>query len=330
MLILVIAGILTIAPIVSVMAQADTDNDGISDATEQELATLYAPYMHFASGENFYPTDPNYFIQNSQLFMKSDDSNVLVQVSPTATSIAQYKTGDYFLNNTLGNADQIAADYKLNRETFGDKIYAHVTRESGLTVVQYWFFYAYNPGTLNQHQGDWEMIQVVLDSTETPQYAVYSQHSAGEQASWSDVEKTDTTHPHVYVALGSHANYFRSYQGKIGAETDTVGNAYAITPQELTVIVLGEKGTGNHPATQDWLDYGGKWGNWAELADEYIGAAGPSGPGQAENSEKWNYPVTWGAGVTVVDQTWFSASLLVSYLPVIIIALYWFWRQSKH
>jgi hypothetical protein len=321
MLILIIAAILTIAPIITVVAQADTDNDGISDSKEQELATVYAPYMHFADGEKFYPTDPNYQIQNSQLFMKSGENNVLVLSSPTATSIAQYKTSDYFLNNTIGNGNQIAADYKLNREVFGDKIYAHVTRESGLTVIQYWFFYAYNPGTLNQHQGDWEMVQIVLDSSETPQYAVYSQHNAGQQAVWSDVEKADTTHPLVFVALGSHANYFRSYQGKIGAETDTVGDAYTLSPEALEIIILGEKGTGNHPATQDWLDYGGKWGNWAEVIDEYLGSAGPSGPGQAENAEKWTYPISWGAGTAVVDQTWFSASLLVSYLPVIIVVI---------
>jgi len=57
------------------------------------------------------------------------------------------------------------------------------------------------------------MMQIVLDATETPQYAVYSKHHAGEKAQWADVEKTDKTHPNVYVALGSRKllqNYLSS------------------------------------------------------------------------------------------------------------------------
>ena len=316
---IIILGLLVISPVTSIRAQGDLDNDGIPDAKEHQLALTYEPYLHFADGEKFFPTDANYHIENSRLYMKvDDDTNTLIENSPTATSIAQYTTEDYFLNNILGGFEEIAQDYAQRRESFGDKIYAHVTSESGLTVVQYWFFYAFNPGALNQHQGDWEMIQIVLDSTETPQYAVYSQHHAGQRAEWEDVEKADETHPRVYVALGSHANYFRSYQGKIGTESDTVGNAYTLKPEDLEIVILGEKGTANHPPSQDWLEFGGRWGNWAELADAFLGGAGPFGPGQGENMEKWVNPVSWGIDISLVDQTWFTISLLVFYLPYII------------
>jgi hypothetical protein len=317
-MVLLIVGLLASSPIASVIAQADSDNDGIPDSKEQQLALTYEPYLHFAAREKFFPTDVNYHIENSFLYMKVDDTNTLIENAPTATSIAQYTTEDYFLNNTLGGFEEIAQDYKQKRESFGDKIYAHVTSESGRIVVQYWFFYAFNSGTLNQHQGDWEMIEIVLDSTGAPQYAVYSQHNAGQRAEWKDVEKADGTHPGVYVALGSHANYFRSYQGKIGTESDTVGNAYTLKPEDLEVIVLGEKGTGNHPPSQDWLEFGGRWGNWARLVDAAVGSAGPSGPGQGENMEKWLSPVSWGIDRSLVDQTWFTISLLVFYLPYII------------
>jgi len=311
--VLLIVGLLLFSPIASVAAQ-DVDNDGIPDSKEKQLALKYEPYLHFAAGEKFFPTDANYHITNSELYeKKSDDSNELIERFPDVATIAQYTTENYFLNNTLGGYKEIAEDYKQNRESFGDKIYAHVTSEAGYIVVQYWFFYAFNPGTLNQHQGDWEMIEIVLDSTETPQYAVYSQHHAGEMADWKDVEKVDETHPRVYVALGSHASYFRSYQGKLGTESDIVGNAYTLKPEDLEIVYLGEKGTGKHPSSQDWLDFGGKWGNWAKLADAYMGAAGPSGPGQNENAEKWLNPVSWGSDKFQVNQTWFTASLIVFY-----------------
>ncbi len=318
--VLLIIGLLTFSPITSVVAQ-DSDNDGILDSKETQLALTYEPYLHFAAGEKFFPTDANYHIQNSVLYMKSDDTNTRIEQAPTPASIAQYTTGDYFLNNTLGGSEEIAQDYKQRRQSLGDKIYAHVTQEAEYIVVQYWFFYAFNPGTLNQHQGDWEMIQIVLDSTETPQYAVYSQHHAGEMAEWKDVEKADGTHPRVYVALGSHASYFNPYQGRIGTESDIVGNAYTLKPEDLEIIHLGEKGTGNHPSSQDWLEFGGRWGNWARRVDASLGAAGPTGPGQGENAEKWLNPVSWGSDKFLVNQTWFTASLFVFYLPYIIIAI---------
>jgi len=318
--VLLIIMLLTFSPVTNVAAQ-DSDNDGILDSKEEQLALTYEPYLYFASGEKFFPTDANYHIENSVLYIKSDDTNTLIESSPTLASIAQYTTGDYFLNNTLGGSKEIAQDYKQRRESLGDKIYAHVTSEAGYIVVQYWFFYAFNPGTLNQHQGDWEMIQVVLDSTETPQYAVYSQHHAGERAVWNDVEKVDGTHPRVYVALGSHASYFRPYQGKLGIESDILGNAFTLKPEDLEIVQLGEKGTGNHPSSQDWLEFGGRWGNWARRIDSSLGAAGPSGPGQGENAEKWLNPVSWGGDKFLVNQTWFTGSLLVFYFVYIFAAI---------
>ncbi|UCC58894.1 MAG: Vps62-related protein [Candidatus Bathyarchaeum sp.] len=318
--VLLIIMLLTFSPITNVAAQ-DSDNDGIPDLKEEQLALTYEPYLHFAAGEKFFPTDANYHIQNSILYMKSGDTNTQIDSSPTVASIAQYTTGDYFLNNTLGGSEEIAQDYRQRRASLGDKIYAHVTSESGYIVVQYWFFYAFNPGTLNQHQGDWEMIQIVLDSTETPQYAVYSQHHAGERAEWKDVEKVDGTHPRVYVALGSHASYFRPFQGKLGMESDTLGNAFTLKPEDLEIVQLGEKGSGNHPSSQDWLEFGGRWGNWARIIDSSLGAAGPSGPGQGENSEKWLNPVSWGSDKFLVNQTWFTLSLLVFYFVYIFAAI---------
>lgn len=318
---IIIVALLVFSPVVQTIAQADSDNDGILDSEEQQLALTFEPYLVFAAGEKFFPTDAKFHIDNSKLYMKVGDTNTLIESSPTVTSISQYATDDYFLNNILGGFEEIAQNYQQRREIYGDKIYAHVTRESGFIVIQYWFFYAFNPGNLNQHQGDWEMIEIVLDSTGIPLYAVYSQHHAGQRTEWNNVEKGDGTHPKVYVALGSHANYFRSYQGKIGTESDTLGNAYTLKPEDIELVILGEKGKSNHPSSQDWLEFGGRWGNWVRLIDVALGSAGPSGPGQGENMEKWLNPVSWGKERDSVDQSWFTLSLFVSYLPIIIGAI---------
>jgi len=311
------AGLLIFSSCQGVAAQDDFDNDGLLDSEENQLALTYAPYLHFVAGEKFFPTVVSYHIDNSVLYLKSNGGNALIDSSPTIASISLHQTGDYFLDNTLGSSEEIEKDYAQKREILGYTIYARVTREAENLVLQYWFFYAFNPGSLNQHEGDWEMIELILDLAETPLYAVYSQHFAGERAAWNDVEKRGETHPRVYVALGSHANYFRPYQGRLGFESDVVGSAFTLEPDEFQIVLLGERGAGNHPPSQDWIEYGGRWGNWAELADVSLGAAGPRGPGHGENEEKWFNPVSWGSDAFLVNQTWFTLSMLAFYLVYI-------------
>src|SRR5262249_6569764 len=85
------------------------------------------------------------------------------------------------------------------------------------TVLQYWLFYLSNDAA-NVHEGDWEMIQVVLDANRRPTYAAYAQHNTYSWRPWDEVltDSRDTDgsgepeeHPRVYVARGSHASYFQ-------------------------------------------------------------------------------------------------------------------------
>jgi hypothetical protein len=87
------------------------------------------------------------------------------------------------------------------------------------TILQYHFFYAFNDWRLaangmNHHEGDWEMVAVYLKNDE-PHAVLFSQHGAGNIEKWKNIhlavdkQGNKTTHPVVYVALGSHANYSR-------------------------------------------------------------------------------------------------------------------------
>src|SRR5262249_39088364 len=112
-------------------------------------------------------------------------------------------------------------------------VYAHVATDPsypGQLALQYWMFYVYNDWN-NLHEGDWEMIQLNFDAA-TPDAALaagnhpyevgYSQHTGGEKASWGDskLQIVDGTHPVVYPASGSHANFFSSalYLGSSGEQ----------------------------------------------------------------------------------------------------------------
>src|SRR5688572_766669 len=83
--------------------------------------------------------------------------------------------------------------------------------------LQYHFFYAFNDWRLaangiNHHEGDWEMVAVYLKNNK-PYSLLLSQHGTGAMELWHDVrcvkdkDGKETTHPLIYVALGSHANY---------------------------------------------------------------------------------------------------------------------------
>lgn len=85
--------------------------------------------------------------------------------------------------------------------------------------LQYHFFYAFNDWRLaangiNHHEGDWEMVAVYLKN-DVPHSVLFSQHGSGAMELWENVRRVKgedgsmTTHPLIYVALGSHANYSR-------------------------------------------------------------------------------------------------------------------------
>jgi hypothetical protein len=330
LLVILLAGLLF-----PVHAQADMDSDGISDAKELELASLYLPHLQFRGSEKFFPVEIDYALSNSALKQWIGTTATTVESNPTIADISD-KTTDYFLDNQLGGLAEIAADYERNKASLGYTVYGQVKPEGQYTVVQYWFFYAYNDAPINEHEGDWEMVMILLDNTENPVSAVYSQHLQGQRAAWGDVEKALETHPNVYVARGSHANYFRAYQGKLGLESDDVGaDGVALNPSDLNLVMLGEIGSGLHPTSQDWLGFGGRWGDWAELADAAAGFAGPYGPGQGDNSDKWYLPESWSQSVSAVDGNWFTVSfvasnfLLIFILVTVVLALWKVWGIVK-
>jgi hypothetical protein len=96
----------------------------------------------------------------------------------------------------------------------------------GLTSLQYWFFYPLNyyPTLVNPfgmltnplgsdytnsdyHEGDWEHVTVLIDSTGSPRYLWMARHSKeGMAIPWSQVS-LDHSHPIVYPALGGHPSY---------------------------------------------------------------------------------------------------------------------------
>lgn len=288
---------------------------------EENLARSYAPILYFESKEHYFPIDAQFHIDHSKLcyFDVNTETSSIVDETPTVSQLANLSDQFYFLDNVHGplrDSALILSSYQELQNNYDTIVYYRTVPLATTMVLQYWFFYAYNDGDINVHEGDWEMIQVVLESN-TPTMVMYSQHHSGQQLNWNDVDKT-ATHPHVYVARGSHANYLRSFSGKIGIASDTVGdNGRILTPNDYRLVELSDQG---------WLSFAGRWGEMQSIQDTFLGFSGPFGPRFREDGRMWNDPLGWGEALPSLNTTllpleWVLYHFLIIFLLIISLSM---------
>jgi RsiW-degrading membrane proteinase PrsW (M82 family) len=250
------------------------------------------------------------------------DVNVLSRLS--VRDLFLYHGAEYFLDAWYGDAG--ASDYmnysahrahyaaSLSPEAGGHRAtaYARVVRGEEAITVQYWLFYYYNDW-FNKHEGDWEMVQVTLDSHGRPRWLVLSQHHGGTRRAWSAVTAEDETHPAVFVALGSHANYFwgaevyanvRDVGGEPFVAVDRTGRAAPAIPQIALLPELEELAASLDAwPGMEWIRFGGNWGERSLQSD----FGGPRGP--AHKAEQWGEPYEWGMAQPLDEEEWYAHRL---------------------
>lgn len=294
----------------------------LTNVEMSQLAEKFAPYLHLHPDEAFYPVSIDYALSSSTL--ANVNTGTLTE-NPTASQLSSLSipNAGFYLDNRMGTIhdDGIKEDFLDNGQGYAPTAYARVTEQTydgqDVYAVQYFFYYAFNNGPLNTHEGDWEMILVVCDLSQNPVVAAYSQHLDGGFVEWNLVQSTDD-HPNVYVALGSHANYFRSYEGGVGPANDVCSSSgRTISPEDFDLVILGE--VGNPPAGQGWLSFAGTWGDYGDATSGVAGERGPVGPAYQE--DRWNNPIGWADGVTKADENWFTLNWWVSNILWILMSL---------
>ncbi len=288
-------------------AQAqDVDGDGTEDTMEANLLETYAPYLYFHPEETYFPVSIDFALEHSVLERyNSSGPPIPVDPDPTPAELASYSTpanpevnpGDvYYLNNTRGSIRDDAGILSAYRAAESPEVvYGRVMTADGERVLQYWLFYAFNPGRWNHHEGDWEMVQVTLQGG-NPVHVAYSQHQHGQRLAWADV-LADGTHPKVYVARGSHANYPRPYQGQIGIAGDQVSDDGPVwSPTDYEVVNVGE--AGSPMPGMEWLAFAGLWGEF-NLQAYARAEVGPPGPAFRAGGEMFGSPVPWAEDLDV-------------------------------
>ena len=294
-------------------------------AEDIDLAQSYSPIFYFEKDEICYPVDVSYYIDNSELYEFVDDEKVLIDASPSIEELSNYSIfsgvyenpENFFLDNTHGTIgdDGVVDSYQSMESQLGYTVYSRVYSSDSNTIIQYWMFYVFNKGPLNVHEADWEMVQILLSNNE-PTQVMYSQHYGGQKATWEQVEK-EGNHIKVYVARGTHANYLRSYSGVIGVASDVVGaNGKILNPTDYTLDLLEDQG---------WLDFAGRWGEYAGAESIVRGQAGPYGPkyyGRTfrESEAIWFDPVSWSADLSQADNNMFVLEwFFYNFIPIFII-----------
>ena len=122
----------------------------------------------------------------------------------------------------------------------------------------------------------------------------------------------------VYVALGSHANYYRYYEGKLeGDHCDD--NGIVLEPADYVLIEIQEDIPGGQPDTS-WVWFGGKWGTVPDLLANVRGEAGPPGPMYREEGAMWDGAAFF-EGARAFDISMLWAKLLLYYSTWIILGI---------
>lgn len=98
----------------------------------------------------------------------------------------------------------------------GDKVDAPVFLDvavdpaTEMVRVLYWFFYELNWfGPILTHEGDWEHISLIGEAESVrcdrePDYAYFAQHNEGQLVGFTALDRSDGTHPVVYVNRHGH------------------------------------------------------------------------------------------------------------------------------
>jgi hypothetical protein len=149
------------------------------------------------------------------------------------------------------------------------------------SYIRYWIFYptsraGANIGGSHVHEGDWEGVTVVLNSRDRATQVIYSQHFVTDVVDWDEVEKSETTHPVVYVAKGAHASYRNAVCStsplnypKAGRVIDDCGSG-----RRWNTWKPGNGGL-TDATRAPWYGFGGAWGK-AGLSGVTTGPLGPS------------------------------------------------------
>ena len=288
---------------------------GLTAAERAELAQRFSPILYLHPDEAFYPVSAEYAVAKSDLKNIYSGTSVNDPSASLLATITDTNSG-YYLDNRVGtiNDEGIIEDFLTGSGAYPPVVYSRVTAQNyggrGVYAVQYFFYYPFNNGPLNTHEGDWETVMVVCDMAGEPIFAAYSQHLDGGTAPWELVD-TVGHRTKVYVARGSHANYFRPYEGALGpAQDECSDSGRVLSPEDYGLVPI---------ESQSWLGFAGCWGDYGRESSGMLGERGPVGP--AYQGERWDVPMAWSESLKEVTEMSLRVNWTMHYIFWIVLGI---------
>ena len=264
-----------------------------SDPTE--LLKRHVPLLRYDSQEPYFADAASEWTDNPGNVLRRKDRSVIAATNPTgdqAQLALSFLGPDEYGNTQHPSADDYIGVPSHNyvaqaqamhaKPAYANRVYGHTATGDGARLwLAYWFFYFYNDYNLigpfikaGLHEGDWEMIQLRIGADgQTPDLAVYAQHTHAERRPWTAVERVGDQ-PVVYPARGSHASYFTADVHWTGAWFDFADGKRAAPALELEII-------SDAGGVDGWARWPGTWGGTQPPKDDInpMDDSSPRGPG---------------------------------------------------
>ncbi len=264
-----------------------------------ELLERYAPVLFMHPEEGYFPKSIDSMLNESNLMRYNPLLDIRLVEDPKPVyegSLDSSTTNKNYYLDLYGVFPGSTTPTQSRFNTYPETVYGSVRPcpcGTGEKALQYWFFYPWDDW-LNDHEGDWEMIQIWLGSDGVPRRATYFYHPLWYATWWrNDTLTLMGNHPAVYIANGSHASY-TAFDASNIMPGDSVSKDGTILSHENTVPYL--TGYPNNKSTYElvkiddltiWVDFPGKWGYRHEV-NPFL--SGPEGPGVTDNSMRWSNP----------------------------------------
>jgi hypothetical protein len=244
------------------------------------LLARYAPVFQLYSAD-LKPSAIEPFLAGADLERLVGGSWRVVRRSPPPSALAG---GSKQLRlNTRGCSPAVSPISCYTVRPTPTTIYGRAWTGSGTavnkTVLQYWLFYGLDdwrnsltkPTIWYLHEGDWEEVSVELGPYGKPVAVSVSQHDMGVNRPWSRTPTRGGTHPVVYVALGSHANYLSpGYRGEAGVPhvVPTKFSGVPLPQPDFTSAQISVRSAAIvdvSDGSAPWLSFAGAWGDGSYL-----------------------------------------------------------------
>ncbi len=242
----------------------------------------FAPVLYLSKKEAYFPISIENYVLNPETSMVDFKTGTVIIPPGEITMDRIYKEGKE-TNNTNENYFKAPECVK-----FGNNPVLHQDSEGNLTTpvyaivvsgkvdgvdkifIHYIFFYGYNGAyriapigfhikDVGAHEADIEHVTVQVDeTTKTIDRVYFSAHS--DEGGWHSDNAFEGTHPVIYVARGSHANYPKKgiYVRIFGFANDVTQHGMRWTPQIVRLYLQNDERF--NPHTMGWMYHRGTYG----------------------------------------------------------------------